>query len=144
MRTELQMADLSAADQARKALHHTLCQIHDRWPVAWYLGHGTQTFALLTEALAAHSDKTVDEIREGYAPAPQRTWNSDELRDCPFCGGHYLQLKTVDFHKAVYCGDCDFAGPNSSRAVFDDDEPEEVAAAEASAREKWNHRTMPR
>jgi hypothetical protein len=137
------MADLSAADQARKAIRHTLRQIHERPPVAWYLGHGTQTFALLTEALAAHTDKTIDQIREAYKPAAQRTFDGDELNDCPFCGSSFLELAPNEDgdRKAVHCGDCKAVGPLSY--YFDPDENDDVANAEAEAREKWNARTMP-
>lgn len=123
------MADLSAADQARKALRHTLRQIHERAPVAWYLGHGTQTFALLTEALAAHSDKSIDQIREAYEPAPQREFTGDELNQCPFCGSTFLEAKDQCVTYAVECGDCLALGPEGE--------------TKEEAREKWNTRTMP-
>ncbi len=129
MSTTPEMADLSAADQARKALRHALRQIHERAPVAWYLGHGTQTFALLTEALAAHSDKSIDEIREIYCPAAQREFKGEELNDCPFCGSQRFAV-TDDFRFHVKCLDCEAVGPGA----WDAEE----------AREKWNARQMPR
>lgn len=140
MFNEPQMTDLPAEKQAAKAIAHTLRNISERAPVAWYLGHGTQTYALLTEAHATLRGITMEEAQDNWPPAEQRTFEGDSLNDCPFCGSYYLELKTIEHHCMVVCGDCQAKGP-ASDYCFDENEE---AAASILVRDKWNKRSMPR
>jgi hypothetical protein len=63
-----QMAELPQAEQAKKAIHHTLLRIRDHEYVGYYLGCGTQGFDLLTEAFASLTGDEVSQIRRIYAP----------------------------------------------------------------------------
>lgn len=65
--TDTQMADLPPLEQAKKAIRHALMQIKDNPKVAYHLGVGTQTFALLTEAFATIFERPVEEVRHGFA-----------------------------------------------------------------------------
>lgn len=53
----------------QEAIEHTLQQVADRGEVAWYLGHRTETYAQLTQALAGITGRSVDEIEAEYEPA---------------------------------------------------------------------------
>lgn len=72
MFAEPQMTDLPAEKQAAKAIQHTLRNISERPGVAWYLGHGTQTYALLSEAHATLHGITMKEAQENWPPADRR------------------------------------------------------------------------
>ena len=62
------MGDMAERDQARKAISHALQRIHSNGIVGYQMGLGTETFALLTEALATLTGKPVREVREHFAP----------------------------------------------------------------------------
>lgn len=77
------MADLPAETQALEALRHLLRQLRERPEIAWYIGPGSQTWALVTEAYATLSKKTVKEVRKNavnpQACDPRRGY--DDLLD---------------------------------------------------------------
>lgn len=63
------MPHLSPEECADKAIAHVLQRICEDSRVGWYLGQGTESFMLLTEALArlrGYSD--VQAVREAFAP----------------------------------------------------------------------------
>jgi hypothetical protein len=62
------MSDLTPEQQAKKALAHILDRVRSDSRVGWYLGHGTESFALATEALATLTDNAVLAVRKAYAP----------------------------------------------------------------------------
>jgi hypothetical protein len=62
------MSDLSDLQQAQKAIGHVLRQIRERSEIGWYLGHGTESFALLTEAAATLFGTDVEQVRKDFAP----------------------------------------------------------------------------
>lgn len=66
--TSTEMDDLEPVEQARKSIRHILRLISDHPEVGWYLGLGTQSFALLTEALASIDGTTVKDVREKFRP----------------------------------------------------------------------------
>lgn len=131
MKTEPQMSDLPAEKQASKAIAHTLLRIAEQTTVAYHCGYGTQTYALLTEAQATLTGKTIEEIQDRFPPAQPKELPAGSKRDCPFCGGSYLEVKDVVCGHAVHCGDCDLTGPESYES-------------EADAIEKWNVRSIQR
>jgi Lar family restriction alleviation protein len=133
------MTDLPAEKQAAKAIAHTLRNISERPGVAWYLGHGTQTYALLTEALGTLCKKGTDEIQTIYPPADQPKFEDEECNTCPFCGSHAMELQTEDDVHHIECLDCHATGPRTGE--FYHDSPEET---KAEARSRWNERKMPR
>ena len=139
MFNEPQMSDLPAEKQAAKAIAHTLRNISERPGVAWYLGHGTQTYALLTEAHATLCGITMEQAQENWPPADQPKFEGDALNQCPFCGSQYLKIVDETFDTYIECGDCKARGPASDDFTCEDDE--DPAAA---ARRKWNERKMPR
>lgn len=65
--SERQMTDVPALEQAKKAIRHALIQIHENPKVAYHLGVGTQTFALLTEAFATLFERPLEEVRHNFA-----------------------------------------------------------------------------
>lgn len=67
-----QMADLSPEKQALKALLHVAIRIHEDPFVGYYLGYGSQAFALVTEALATLTSQDVVKVRTDYAPTTPR------------------------------------------------------------------------
>lgn len=125
-----QMTELPAEKQAAKAIAHTLLRISEQTTVAYHCGYGTQTYALLTEAHATLHGITMEEAQNNYPPAQPKELSAGSKRDCPFCGGHYLETKEVVCGFAVSCGDCNFDGPEG------DDEAEAI--------EKWNERSIQR
>jgi Lar family restriction alleviation protein len=127
MKCEPKMSGLAPEKQAARAIVHTLQRISETPEVAWYCGHGTQTYALLTEAHATLSGITMAEAQQNWPPAAQRKYTGEDLRSCPFCGGHYLQMTEDYGDHAVSCGDCQFKGPKA-----DDEE---------QARAEWNTRS---
>ena len=141
MFNEPQMSDLPAEKQAAKAIAHTLRNISERPGVAWYLGHGTQTYALLTEAHATLQGITMEEAQENWPPADQPKFEGEDLNQCPFCGSHSLN-EEGDEHSDTFfvqCLDCEVTGPVAkSWNYYDIDE------TRAAARSKWNERQMPR
>lgn len=65
---ETQMDGMPPVEQSKKAIGHVLVQIRDHAHVGWYLGYGTQTFSLLTEAYATLTGKSVMEVRDAFEP----------------------------------------------------------------------------
>jgi hypothetical protein len=133
------MTELPAEKQAAKAIAHTLRNISERPGVAWYLGHGTQTYALLTEAHATLHGITMEKAQENWPPADQPKFEGDALNQCPFCGSNYLKAIEDDDRHFIECGDCKTTGPIVEDFLCDDD-----AGPASAARRKWNERTMPR
>ena len=66
--TDRQMETLSRDNQPLQAITHTLTTIRDNPNAAWYLGVGTQTWALLTEAYATLTGRDVAEVRRLFRP----------------------------------------------------------------------------
>ena len=64
--TEKQIEGMTSEQQAKKAIAHVLQQIRDNPDVGWYLGLGTQSFSLLTEAAATLFAQPLDEVREQF------------------------------------------------------------------------------
>jgi hypothetical protein len=67
-----QMKGLSAEEQAKKALNHILNRIRVDPIIGWYLGYGTQSFSLLTEAYAALFSKSLKEVQDEFMPENPR------------------------------------------------------------------------
>ena len=132
------MTDLPAEKQAAKAIAHTLRNISERPGVAWYLGHGTQTYALLTEAHATLHGITMEEAQENWPPADQPNFE-EGLNICPFCGSSRTEKVNDDGVHLIMCSDCQAAGPRVDEFMHDS----ELEAMNCAAR-KWNERVMPR
>ncbi|MBC8009945.1 MAG: hypothetical protein H7067_07600 [Burkholderiales bacterium] len=79
------MEGLTPAEQARKALVHILGQIRDRPYVGYYLGYGTESFALATEALASLTDTTPLGVRERYEPKTARDPRQEGMKEGREC-----------------------------------------------------------
>jgi hypothetical protein len=62
------MEGIAPVKQAQLAIAHALTRIHDHPGVGWYMGIGTESFALLTEAFAELTGQTVREVRERFVP----------------------------------------------------------------------------
>lgn len=71
MNNHKSMADLSPVDQARKALAHILDRVAHNSSVGFYLGYGTESFSLATEALATLDGTEPKSVREAYKPQKQ-------------------------------------------------------------------------
>lgn len=67
-----QMTDKTPEQQAIRALEHILNRVADHPYVGYYLGYGSQSFALLTEAFASLTGRDVKAVREDYAPTCPR------------------------------------------------------------------------
>ena len=99
--------------KAQLALSHALQQIRDLPEFGYEAGLGTQTFALLTEALAAICAAPVEEIRRQYAPRraaargaadkKRLDWLHDRLMQMPSTYTDVLGLpsKWVDLRDAI-------------------------------------------
>ena len=70
--TETQMTGLSGEDQAKKALKFVLDRIQFHPEIGWYMGPGTQTFSLVTEAAATLFERPVEEVRKAFTPRRPR------------------------------------------------------------------------
>jgi hypothetical protein len=138
MFAEPQMTDLPAEKQAAKAIAHTLRNISERPGVAWYLGHGTQTYALLTEAHATLHGITMAEAQENWPPADQPKYHEQDLNNCPFCGGYAIAVEEDETH-LMRCQGCGARGPTTDEFMHDS----KLDAMDCAAR-KWNERQMPR
>lgn len=66
------MTGLTPEQQARKALEHILNRVCSHPHVGFYLGCGTEGFALATEALAALTGSDVLAVRKAYEPENPR------------------------------------------------------------------------
>lgn len=78
------MTDLGNEAAAAKAIRHVLTRIREHSACGWYLGAGTESFALLTEALAMLDGAEVREVREDYLPIEPR--DPEENDDAPKAG----------------------------------------------------------
>lgn len=67
-----QMADLPPEKQALRALQHVASRIHSAPFVGYYLGYGTQAFAIVTEAIATLKGEDVVKVRTDFAPTNPR------------------------------------------------------------------------
>jgi hypothetical protein len=130
-----QMTELPAEKQAAKAIAHTLRNISERPGVAWYLGHGTQTYALLTEAHATLHGITMAEAQENWPPADQPQYDATHLNKCPFCGSERLDVMQEDGIHFVKCNDCNAAGCAVEEYLCDS----RLHAMHTAVR-KWNER----
>ena len=139
MFNEPQMTDLPAEKQAAKAIAHTLRNISERPGVAWYLGHGTQTYALLSEAHATLHGITMEEAQENWPPADQPEFDLANRNSCPFCGNSSTQQESEKEHHWIACLGCKATGPRVEEWYFDTKQEALDAAAE-----KWSERQMPR
>lgn len=139
MFNEPQMKELPAEKQAAKAIAHTLRNISERPGVAWYLGHGTQTYALLTEAHATLHGITMEEAQENWPPADQPQFDLANRNTCPFCGSQSTQQETEDDEHFISCLDCKARGPRVEGFYYDTKQEAIDRAAE-----KWSERQMPR
>ena len=74
------MDDLAKPRKAELAIGHALQQIRDLPEFGYEAGVGTQTFALLTEALAAILGAPVDKIRRMYAPRRAAPRGQDDTK----------------------------------------------------------------
>lgn len=63
MSDDLQMAGKVPTQQAAQAIKHVLTRIREEEPVAYHLGYGTQSFALLTEAFASLTGEPIEKVR---------------------------------------------------------------------------------
>lgn len=79
--TDTNMDGLAPAEQAERAIFKTLSRIHNEPFIAWYLGMGSQTFSLLTEAYAALTGKTVQEVRQTFRPLDARNPATQEQEE---------------------------------------------------------------
>ena len=70
--TDLQMAGQSKEEQAKKALRHLLHQIQYHHAIGYFLGPGTQTFSLVTEAVATLFNLPVEAVRTNFKPRHPR------------------------------------------------------------------------
>ena len=79
------MQALTNSEAATKAIAQVLGRISDYPSVGWYLGHGTESFALLTEALAMLDSRDVLQVRKEFSPvAPKNpAENFDERETTP-------------------------------------------------------------
>jgi hypothetical protein len=53
---------------AKAAIHHVLNQVRDHPAIGYYMGHGTQSFELLTKAAAALWNEPLDKVRDIFEP----------------------------------------------------------------------------
>ncbi len=74
---ETQMAGMPPDKQALKAIAHILSHIRRDEYVGWYLGVGTQSFSLLTEAYASMTQEDVVKVRELFEPQNPRNPKED-------------------------------------------------------------------
>lgn len=66
--TSREMNGVAPTEQAKQAIRHVLEQAYSRPHWGWYLGLGTQSFGLLTEALATLTDEPdLGKVRESWA-----------------------------------------------------------------------------
>lgn len=125
-----QMTDLPPEKQAAKAIVHILSRISNYPTLAYFCGHGTETYSLLTEAHATLHGITMAEAQQNWPPASPRELHPGEFLLCPFCGSSHVELSVSSMEPAMECRDCMAVGPECD--------------TEAQAAEKWNTRAMPR
>lgn len=64
--THTQMDMLFPEEQARRAIVHVLARVRDHEVVGYYMGLGSQSFDLLTEAYAALTHIAVEDVRRQF------------------------------------------------------------------------------
>lgn len=69
---ETQMQGMPPEEQAKKAIRHVLGQIREHEHVGWYLGYGTQSFDLLTEAYSTLTKQPIEQVRDAFEPRNPR------------------------------------------------------------------------
>jgi len=72
------MEGVTAEGQAQRAIAHALMRIKSQPDVAFQCGFATETFSLLTEALATLSKEPLDEVRKFFAPTKEETRDASE------------------------------------------------------------------
>jgi len=63
-----QMQGKSPEEQSKQAIGHVLLQICNHPHIGWYLGFGTQSFDLLTEAFATLTNQPIEQVRDRFEP----------------------------------------------------------------------------
>lgn len=71
--TRPQPSDMPANPQATRALRHVLGRVQKDRRVAHLIGPGSQSFDLMTEALAALTGEPVETLRATYGVPHERT-----------------------------------------------------------------------
>lgn len=66
--TDTEMDGLEPIEKAKRAISYMLGRVRENPVIGYEVGLGTKSFGLLTEAHAALQNKTVEEVRETYAP----------------------------------------------------------------------------
>jgi hypothetical protein len=70
--TSTSIDGLSADAQMEKALLHVARQIKNDPFIGWYMGLGTETFSLVTEALATRKGEALEHVRKCCLPLAPR------------------------------------------------------------------------
>jgi hypothetical protein len=60
------MEGIAPLNQARQAIRHALGRIQSHRGIGWFMGIGTESFALLTEAYATITGREVEDVREEF------------------------------------------------------------------------------
>lgn len=74
---KLRMGDLDPLSQARKAITHVLIRIGESPEISWYLGHGTESYALLIEAAATLLGISLETALDNFKPAKTKQPNEN-------------------------------------------------------------------
>lgn len=67
-----EMEGMSAEEQSSKAIAHVLRRIRDDSRIGYYMGIGSESFDLLTEAFATLKNLPVEQVRKNYMPRNPR------------------------------------------------------------------------
>ena len=78
--TAKEMEGVEPNEQAKRAIRHALERIRNHPEVGYYLGIGTQTFSLLTEAAATLYGEPVEKVRKHFLPRSTRDPDNDKSR----------------------------------------------------------------
>ena len=111
------MQGKTGEEQAKRAIRHVLGVIRDHAEVGWYMGAGTHSFDLLTEAAATLFDEPLEKVRAHFMPVhprdPKEDWSAketgkyDNLHCCPYCGHDKIASRVFPCVGTIYrCGDC--------------------------------------
>ncbi len=71
----------ASEEKAKAAISHVLGQIRTHEGIGWFMGVGTQSFTLLTEAAAELWNEPVEKVREHFKPTNPR--NPAAEKDAP-------------------------------------------------------------
>lgn len=66
------MQGKTGEEQAKRAIKHVLGMIRDHAGIGWYMGAGTHSFDLLTEAAATLFGESLDKVRAHFMPVHPR------------------------------------------------------------------------